>query len=68
MDDINIVMDDENNYNNILNYEECDANEDQNEDENDKEVLEQFNKGDKIKCVIFGIDADRERISLKLSE
>ena len=38
------------------------------EDENDKEVLEQFNKGDKIKCVIFGIDADRERISLKLSE
>ena len=38
------------------------------EDENDKEVLEQFNKGDNIKCVIFGIDADRERISLKLSE
>ena len=38
------------------------------EDENAKESLEKFSKGDKIKCVIFGIDSDRERISLKLSE
>jgi small subunit ribosomal protein S1 len=38
------------------------------EDENAKESLEKFSKGDKITCVIFGIDSDRERISLKLSE
>ena len=38
------------------------------EDENAKESLENFSKGDKITCVIFGIDSDRERISLKLSE
>ena len=30
--------------------------------------LEKFSKGDKITCVIFEIDSDRERISLKLSE
>ena len=33
-----------------------------------KEALEKLSKGDKITCVIFGIDSDRERISLKLSE
>tara|TARA_B100001093_G_scaffold146479_1_gene139202 strand:+ start:126 stop:1433 length:1308 start_codon:yes stop_codon:yes gene_type:complete len=38
------------------------------EDDNAKEALEKFSKGDKITCVIFGIDSDRERISLKLSE
>ena len=38
------------------------------EEDNDKEALEKFSKGDKISCVIFGIDSDRERISLKLSE
>ncbi len=38
------------------------------EEENAKEALEKFSKGDKITCVIFGIDSDRERISLKLSE
>ena len=38
------------------------------EDENAKESLEKFSKGDNITCVIFGIDSDRERISLKLSE
>ena len=38
------------------------------EEDNAKEVLEKFSKGDKITCVIFGIDSDRERISLKLSE
>ena len=38
------------------------------EEDNAKEALEKFSKGDKIPCVIFGIDSDRERISLKLSE
>ena len=38
------------------------------EEDNAKEALEKFSKGDKIMCVIFGIDSDRERISLKLSE
>ena len=38
------------------------------EDDNAKEALEKYTKGDKITCVIFGIDSDRERISLKLSE
>ena len=38
------------------------------EEDNAKEALEKFSKGDKIACVIFGIDSDRERISLKLSE
>ncbi len=38
------------------------------EEDNAKEALEKFSKGNKITCVIFGIDSDRERISLKLSE
>ena len=38
------------------------------EEDNAKEALERFSKGEKITCVIFGIDSDRERISLKLSE
>ena len=38
------------------------------EEDNAKEALEKFSKGEKITCVIFGIDSDRERISLKLSE
>ena len=38
------------------------------EEDNAKDALEKFSKGDKITCVIFGIDSDRERISLKLSE
>ena len=38
------------------------------EEDNAKEALEKFSKGDKITCVIFGIDSDRERISLKLGE
>ena len=37
------------------------------EDENPAEALENFKKGDKLSCIIFGIDAERERISLKLS-
>jgi len=30
--------------------------------------LDSYKKGDEINCLIFGIDAERERISLKLSE
>jgi small subunit ribosomal protein S1 len=37
------------------------------EDENPAEALENYKKGDKLSCIIFGIDAERERISLKLS-
>ncbi len=37
------------------------------EDENPAEAMENYKKGDKLSCVIFGIDAERERISLKLS-
>ena len=37
------------------------------EDENPAEAMESFKKGDKLSCIIFGIDAERERISLKLS-
>ena len=38
------------------------------EEDNAKEALEKYTKGDRITCVIFGIDSERERISLKLSE
>ncbi len=38
------------------------------EDEDPKEALEQYKKGDKLDCIVFAIDAERERISLKLSE
>ncbi len=37
------------------------------EDENPSEAMQNFKKGDKLSCIIFGIDAERERISLKLS-
>ena len=37
------------------------------EDENPAEAMENFKKGDKLSCIIFGIDAERERISLKIS-
>ncbi len=38
------------------------------EDEDPKKSLGEFNKDQKIECIVFAIDADRERISLKLSE
>ena len=38
------------------------------EEENPKEGLEQYKKDQKLKCIVFAIDAERERISLKLSE
>ena len=37
------------------------------DDENPAEAMENYKKGDKLSCIIFGIDAERERISLKLS-
>ena len=37
------------------------------EDENPAEAMKSYKKGDKLSCIIFGIDAERERISLKLS-
>ena len=38
------------------------------EEENPKESLEQYKKDQKLECIVFAIDAERERISLKLSE
>ena len=37
------------------------------EDENPADAMENYKKGDKLSCIIFGIDAERESISLKLS-
>ncbi|MDB3916023.1 S1 RNA-binding domain-containing protein, partial [Gammaproteobacteria bacterium] len=33
-----------------------------------KDALEEYKKGDKLECIVFAVDAERERISLKLSE
>ena len=38
------------------------------EEEDPKKALEKFNKDQNIKCIVFAIDAEKERISLKLSE
>ena len=38
------------------------------EDENPKETLKEYKKDQKIRCIVFAIDSERERISLKLSE
>ena len=38
------------------------------EDEDPKKALEEFKKDQKLQCIVFAIDAERERISLKLSE
>tara|TARA_B100001057_G_scaffold197393_1_gene198078 strand:+ start:162 stop:1469 length:1308 start_codon:yes stop_codon:yes gene_type:complete len=38
------------------------------EDENPKEALNEFKKDQKLECIVFAVDAERERISLKLSE
>tara|TARA_B100000886_G_scaffold317329_1_gene256537 strand:+ start:1492 stop:2799 length:1308 start_codon:yes stop_codon:yes gene_type:complete len=37
-------------------------------EENPKDTLEEYEKDQKLECIVFAIDADRERISLKLSE
>ena len=38
------------------------------DEENPKEALEEYKKDQKLECIVFAIDAERERISLKLSE
>ena len=38
------------------------------EDDDPKEALDEYKKDQKLDCIVFAIDADRERISLKLSE
>ena len=38
------------------------------DDSDPKNALEEFKKDQKIQCIVFAIDAERERISLKLSE
>ena len=38
------------------------------DEEDPKKSLDQFKKDQKLECIVFAIDAERERISLKLSE
>tara|TARA_B100000965_G_scaffold221518_1_gene185321 strand:+ start:495 stop:1802 length:1308 start_codon:yes stop_codon:yes gene_type:complete len=38
------------------------------EDKDPKKVLEEFNNNQSLECIVFAVDAERERISLKLSE
>ena len=38
------------------------------EDEDPKKALEEYKKDQKLQCIVFAVDAERERISLKLSE
>ncbi len=38
------------------------------EDDDPKKALDEFKKDQKLSCIIFAVDAERERISLKLSE
>ena len=38
------------------------------EDDDPKEALDNYKKDQKLQCIVFAIDSDRERISLKLSE
>ena len=38
------------------------------DDEDPKEALNEYKKDQKLECIVFAIDAERERISLKLSE
>ena len=38
------------------------------EDNDPKKALEKFKKDQNLECIVFAIDAERERISLKLSE
>ena len=38
------------------------------EEEDPKQSLKDFKKDQKLKCIVFAIDSERERISLKLSE
>ena len=38
------------------------------DDEDPKSALSEFKQGQKLECIVFAVDAERERISLKLSE
>jgi small subunit ribosomal protein S1 len=38
------------------------------ENDDPKDALKEYKKDQNLKCIVFAIDADRERISLKLSE
>ena len=38
------------------------------DDGDPKQALDEFKKDQNLKCIVFAIDAERERISLKLSE
>ena len=38
------------------------------DDDDPKEALDAYKKDQKLECIVFAIDAERERISLKLSE
>ena len=38
------------------------------DEEDPKKSLDEYNKDQKLECIVFAIDAERERISLKLSE
>jgi small subunit ribosomal protein S1 len=38
------------------------------EDEDPQNALKDYKKDQKLECIVFAIDAERERISLKLSE
>ena len=38
------------------------------EDDDPKKALEEYKKDQNLECIVFAIDAERERISLKLSE
>ncbi|MDA9040023.1 30S ribosomal protein S1 [Gammaproteobacteria bacterium] len=38
------------------------------ESDDPNDALEGYKKGDKLDCIVFAVDAERERISLKLSE
>ena len=38
------------------------------EDEDPKKALDEFKKDQSLQCIVFAVDAERERISLKLSE
>ena len=38
------------------------------DDEDPKKTLEEYKKDQKLSCIVFAVDAERERISLKLSE
>ena len=49
-----------------LNYEVSGS--DISDSEDPKQALDEFKKDQSLDCIVFAVDAERERISLKLSE